>query len=277
MDLSDKLNESIKLLYSSRNWSRANYEPRYLKAVRILKNEMNKGDPNATYFLARTYFGEQYIPHVRVGGKYENDELGYQLLRKSFELRSPFAIVNGALRVSGGIPDEAIGALIDEEPMAFSQAIAQIQEWAQHGHFFSNYILANFYYWGDNQLFGDQNHRYDLALQYYSKAKEYGMVVDNFAYNILHTVIHLENEEEITRWCKIISGSGYRNESIIMMMERDANPWADAIISLYGLGETIDIPKAYKICKRHKIKSLLANFHKTGFFSAPTYNYPQKR
>lgn len=275
MELSDNLKKAITLLYSSGNYSDKDYEQRYIQAVKILKKESQKGDANAIYFLSRTYFGDQYIPNVSVGEKYENSQLGYQFLRQSFDQRSPFAIINGALRVPCGISDEAIRNLIAEEPKAFSQAIAQIEEWADNGNYFANYILASFFYWGDNQLFGDTNHRDDLALKYYSKAQKNGMIVDNFAYNILDIVVNLENETELTRWYKIIANSGYPDKTIVSMLDIANNPWAHAMVYLYGFGRDIDVSKAYKICKRNKIRSLLTNFIKTGFFSSPIYNYPQ--
>lgn len=272
MILSKELKEAIKLHYGSENWNHDDYETKYLQGVSILKHESANGDPNAIYFLSRAYFGQQFIPHVEVGDKYEDDSLGYQLLRQSFELKSPFAVINGALRVAGGISDEMIQQAMIEDPDIFTRSMNTLRDWADHDEiFFADYVLANFFYWGDNLYFGDTDHRYDLALNYFRKAFKGGMIVDRLARNILNTVIHLQNESELIIWFKILFNAGYRESTILMMMELKSNPWAHAMVYIHGLGKKVNIKKAYTICKKHHVDILLPNFHKKFFSLKITY------
>ncbi|WP_099225072.1 hypothetical protein [Listeria costaricensis] len=275
MLLSKELTEAVELLYLAKFWSQDGYEGNYLKAVQILKQQAEKGDAEALYFLARTNFGEQYVPHVTVGNKYENDSLGYQLLRQSFEQRSVFAIINGALRVSGGISKKAIEALVSEDPNAFTEAWQKIQQQAEEGFFFAEYVMANFYYWGDNFTFGEEELRHDLACSYYLKAADAGMELGAFAYNMLDIYIRSMDERGLVKWYDRLIEKGYTEKMIIGMMEPESQAWARMMISLYGWGERVNLKKAYKICQNECIEEWLPKFSSYGVFKRILYDYPE--
>lgn len=113
-------------------------------AKMMLEKAAAKGDGDACYFLGRCYLGESFVsPAFEFP---ENEELGFEYLNKSLDYGSAVGMF-GAMRVAGFVPDR--GTYVYPPYVSLREVWAVINEMAENGEVFCQYMIATAYYFGD--------------------------------------------------------------------------------------------------------------------------------
>lgn len=197
---------------------------------KILEDAVNEGNPDAHFYLARTYFGPCFVD--RRFGFPENDELGEELLEKSMELGSAIGMFC-SVRVGGFKPKRQTNVYPPYTSMG--EIFNVISEKANNGDDFCLYLIANaFYYLDIIDIFNLTDFNYENAVEATQTAagifasfmdKGYSIGLSNL-YNIYNSGEYLEKNENYVN--TIIS---YGAEIGVGMFERllaekyeDSNP-----------------------------------------------------
>lgn len=114
------------------------------EAKKKLEEAVEDGNADACFFLARCYFGRCFV-NPRFGFE-ENDEKGHELLEHSIELGSAIGML-GAKRVGGFQPRS--GKYIHAPYSSWKEVWETVNNYANQGQVFCQYLIGNAYYYGD--------------------------------------------------------------------------------------------------------------------------------
>lgn len=113
-------------------------------AKKILEEAAAGEDGDACYFLGRCYLGECFVNPAF--GFPEDDELGYEYFNKSLEYGSAAGMF-GSMRAAGFEPKR--GTYVYPPYVSLREIWAVINEMAENGELFCQYMIATAYYFGD--------------------------------------------------------------------------------------------------------------------------------
>ena len=113
-------------------------------AKKILEKAAAEGDGDACYFLGRCYLGECFVNPAF--GFLEDDQLGFEYFNKSLEYGSAVGMF-GSMRAVGFEPTR--GTYVYPPYVSLREIWAVVNEMAENGELFCQYMIATAYYFGD--------------------------------------------------------------------------------------------------------------------------------
>lgn len=130
------------------------------EAKAMLEEAAAEGNGDACFFLGRCYLGECFIKPKF--GFEENEELGNEYFNKSIELGSAIGMF-GTQRLAGFKP--RCGSFIHEPYSSLKEIWDVVNELAESGQPFCQYMLGNAYYYGDCiEMLGYNDDEVDFSL-----------------------------------------------------------------------------------------------------------------
>ena len=130
------------------------------EAKAMLEEAAAEGNGDACFFLGRCYLGECFIKPKF--GFEENEELGNEYFNKSIELGSAIGMF-GTQRLAGFKP--RCGSFIHEPYSSLKEIWDVVNELAESGQPFCQYMLGNAYYYGDCiEMLGYKDDEVDFSL-----------------------------------------------------------------------------------------------------------------
>lgn len=136
--LDKRVSESIRVLWMSTEYDRSN------EIKEMLEEAANEGNGDACLLLSRCYGGSCFIPEKF--GYEEDDEKCYEYLSKSILYGSALGMF-AARRLSGYNPPDQ--TFIHEPYHSNLEIWNAVLSLAKEGEPFSQYLIANSYYYGD--------------------------------------------------------------------------------------------------------------------------------
>lgn len=133
-----KINKAVRILWVDKDFRKG------ATAYRLFEEARDEGNPDAYYFLARCHAGKSY---VKPGFGFENDDKKVaELLDLAIEHGSVLAMFS-AKRFGGYTPKG--GSYVHAPYTSKEEVWDAVCARAEQGDFFSKYLVANAYYYGD--------------------------------------------------------------------------------------------------------------------------------
>jgi TPR repeat protein len=133
----DKTEKAIRLIYSGLN------RRDFAAGFELLREAVNEGDSDAKFFLARCYFGEEFV--WEDAGLLEDYLQGRKLIKAGMREGSVVAVL-GARRAGIGSPF----SVFSKEPfVSEEEAYDRVLDMALRGEAFCQYMIGNAHFWHD--------------------------------------------------------------------------------------------------------------------------------